>query len=330
MPSILAGVFAYAVVVGMAEHRPLQRAGGWRRALAVLMLPVVLLTAEEALKLVPDQDARGGLRDGLHPEHAVRDSRWWCRRRRRRILTGVHARGGARDAGETAPLLFTARLSSVHGSSGDLHGADQRRSRDADLQLLGKSPSRTRSTWRGRPRSCWSLMVLDHQRPQPRSLTRSPHPRTLGGTRAPASFGACSHGSKAELRQSDPNMTTQMLPRNANGSVRRSTARSRSSTTATSWPCGTRIVPIPRKGEITAFIGPSGCGKSTVLRCLNRMNDLDAGASGSRGTCTSADQDIYAPGVDPVAVRRHIGMVFQQPNPVRDERPQERRVRPAN
>src|SRR5215468_9749136 len=68
------------------------------------------------------------------------------------------------------------------------------------------------------------------------------------------------------------------------------------------------------KGTITAFIGPSGCGKSTALRCLNRMNDLVRGCK-IKGQVIFRGYDIYAPNVDPVAVRRHIGMVFQQPNP---------------
>jgi phosphate transport system ATP-binding protein len=72
-------------------------------------------------------------------------------------------------------------------------------------------------------------------------------------------------------------------------------------------------VPIT-KGTITAFIGPSGCGKSTVLRCLNRMNDLIRGFR-LEGQVLLNGHDIYAPEVDPVAVRRTIGMVFQQPNP---------------
>jgi phosphate transport system ATP-binding protein len=68
------------------------------------------------------------------------------------------------------------------------------------------------------------------------------------------------------------------------------------------------------KGTVTAFIGPSGCGKSTVLRCLNRMNDLIRGFH-LKGHVVFRGQDIYASHIDPVAVRRHIGMVFQQPNP---------------
>ncbi len=68
------------------------------------------------------------------------------------------------------------------------------------------------------------------------------------------------------------------------------------------------------KHEITALIGPSGCGKSTLLRCLNRMNDLIPGAQ-VHGKVTYHDLDIYAPDVDPIEVRRRIGMVFQKPNP---------------
>jgi phosphate transport system ATP-binding protein len=68
------------------------------------------------------------------------------------------------------------------------------------------------------------------------------------------------------------------------------------------------------KNEITALIGPSGCGKSTVLRCLNRMNDLVVGAR-VEGRVTYHGKNVYDRGVDPIAVRTHIGMVFQKPNP---------------
>ena len=68
------------------------------------------------------------------------------------------------------------------------------------------------------------------------------------------------------------------------------------------------------RNEITALIGPSGCGKSTLLRCFNRMNDL---VPGSRidGQVLYHGQDLYAPAVDAIEVRRRIGMVFQRPNP---------------
>jgi phosphate transport system ATP-binding protein len=72
-------------------------------------------------------------------------------------------------------------------------------------------------------------------------------------------------------------------------------------------------IDIP-KNHVTALIGPSGCGKSTFLRCLNRMNDHIAGAE-IRGRVVMDGEDIYGPDVDPVDLRRRVGMVFQKSNP---------------
>ena len=68
------------------------------------------------------------------------------------------------------------------------------------------------------------------------------------------------------------------------------------------------------KNKVTALIGPSGCGKSTMLRCFNRMNDLVASARVD-GQIFYHGQNLYDDGIDPVEVRRRIGMVFQKPNP---------------
>ncbi|MBI5649814.1 MAG: phosphate ABC transporter ATP-binding protein [Chloroflexi bacterium] len=68
------------------------------------------------------------------------------------------------------------------------------------------------------------------------------------------------------------------------------------------------------QNKITAIIGPSGCGKSTLLRCFNRMNELIPNVR-IDGKLFFAGQDLYAPGVDPVEVRKRVGMVFQKPNP---------------
>jgi phosphate transport system ATP-binding protein len=68
------------------------------------------------------------------------------------------------------------------------------------------------------------------------------------------------------------------------------------------------------RNEVTAMIGPSGCGKSTLLRCLNRMNDLIPTAE-VEGELLYHGEDLYGSGVDPVQVRKLIGMVFQKPNP---------------
>ena len=69
------------------------------------------------------------------------------------------------------------------------------------------------------------------------------------------------------------------------------------------------------RGKVTAFIGPSGCGKSTLLRSINRMNDLIESCT-LKGRVLFDGVDLYAPTVDPVEVRRRIGMEFQQPNPL--------------
>ncbi len=71
---------------------------------------------------------------------------------------------------------------------------------------------------------------------------------------------------------------------------------------------------IIRRNRITALIGPSGCGKSTFIRSLNRMHEIVPGAR-VEGRVTLDGEDIYAPEVDPVRVRRRVGMVFQKPNP---------------
>jgi phosphate transport system ATP-binding protein len=72
-------------------------------------------------------------------------------------------------------------------------------------------------------------------------------------------------------------------------------------------------VDIPAKG-VTAVIGPSGCGKSTFIRCLNRMHELVPSAR-AEGRVELDGEDVYAPDVDPVLLRRRVGMVFQKPNP---------------
>jgi phosphate transport system ATP-binding protein len=68
-------------------------------------------------------------------------------------------------------------------------------------------------------------------------------------------------------------------------------------------------------GKVTAFIGPSGCGKSTLLRCFNRMNDLVPVARIGAGSVKVHGADIYGQNVDPIELRKHVGMVFQKSNP---------------
>ncbi|MEW6603407.1 MAG: phosphate ABC transporter ATP-binding protein PstB [Thermoproteota archaeon] len=69
-----------------------------------------------------------------------------------------------------------------------------------------------------------------------------------------------------------------------------------------------------KENTVTALIGPSGCGKTTLIRCLNRMNEMTAGAA-VKGSVLLDDVDIYDKSVDPVIIKRRMGMVFQKPNP---------------
>ncbi len=79
--------------------------------------------------------------------------------------------------------------------------------------------------------------------------------------------------------------------------------------------CAVKDVSLPvYDKKVTAFIGPSGCGKTTFLRALNRMHDLSPNVK-VQGKVLLNDTDIYAPGVDPVVIRRSVGMVFQKPTP---------------
>ena len=83
------------------------------------------------------------------------------------------------------------------------------------------------------------------------------------------------------------------------------------------------------KQQITAVIGPSGCGKSTFIRCLNRMNDL-VGSAKVDGTILYHGEDIHDGDVDPVELRRRIGMVFQRANPFPKSDLRQRRFRPED
>ena len=90
-----------------------------------------------------------------------------------------------------------------------------------------------------------------------------------------------------------------------------------------------REVSLPiYSNEVTAIIGPSGCGKSTFIRCFNRMNDLVPGAKVHGKCCTTARISTETD-VDPVEVRRRIGMVFQKPNPFPEVDLRQRRLRAA-
>ena len=297
MPSILAGVFAYIVVVLVTGNFSAW-AGGF--ALSILMLPIVMLTAADAIRGVPQK-----MREASMAMGTTRTQMVWkvvLPTALPGILTGVML-AVARAAGETAPLLFTALFfdywphAAVHGADGFPRGLD--------LQLCRRTlPQSDRDGLAGGARFG-------------RAGPGRQHPRTSGLRpvgRAPLKVYPASR--EVRNRTSCPATRTidlRTVRHPSRSTASSSIAGSTTLTMAASWRL--RDVQIPMsQGTITAFIGPSGCGKSTALRCLNRMNDLVRGFR-FEGQVLLYGLDIYDDEVDPVAVRRNIGMVFQMPNP---------------
>ena len=301
-PSILAGVFAYGAVVLVT--------GGYSAvagavALSILMLPTIILTSEDAIRMVPAR-----MRDAAIGMGATRTQTVWMvllPTALPGILTGVML-AVARAAGETAPLLFTALFSNYWLWSG---GQRQPDAADgvtgcAHLQLRRHAVRRIRSNWPGRRpwfSCCSSSSPTSSARASRRDRSSTRRSRFMSSIETavdPAEPQRRRYASRRLGRRtmSDDVVIDCHIKRLA---LRHLQGRSR------------HAIPI-KKNSITAFIGPSGCGKSTVLRCLNRMNDLVRGFR-FEGHVRFRGRDIYDHSIDPVAVRRFIGMVFQQPNP---------------
>ena len=266
IPSIVAALFIYALFITIFGLGRSAIAVSF--ALVLLMLPTVLRSTEEMLKLVPD--FTGGLYalglqvedgpEGRHPD---------------RVQRHRHRRSARRGQGDGR-----------NGAAADL-GLVRRRN-----QLLADS------RYHGR--------FADHDQHRSR-----PGP----ATRLRAGLGGCMH---FDLHRdgAQPARPRHHAIQQAQGEMSR-------------WPNGSissldvfyggfhavedvSMTVEPR--TVTAFIGPSGCGKSTLLRTLNRMHEVIPGAY-VKGSVKLDGTDLYGSGVDPVAVRRVVGMVFQRPNP---------------
>ena len=235
------------------------------------------------------------------------------------ILTGT-VLAIARAAGETAPLLFTSL---------DLH----RNQRDADSAARAAEHPGRRSS------------------PTPSRPTRRPRARLGGRARAdgvrargePAARGSLLARSRRKLgamteeeRRDETRYASgrrERRSRSRSASRRRRPAARRVFDIAATSTSSTAATPALKgvnieiyKNLITAIIGPSGCGKSTFIRCLNRMNDLVPGVKRRRASSSTTASDLYGAGVDPVEVRRRIGMVFQKPEPVPEVDLRQRRL----
>ena len=291
VPSIIAGVFIYGTIVTsriLLGNAYSAVAGGV--ALAVLMLPTVIKTTDEGLKLVPDDLRRGAL--GVGASRFVTVVRITLPAALTPIATGV-VLGIARAAGETAPLIFRSVLTVLVGSAHA--GRDLRSNRDPlgdDLQLRDHALRISQRAGVGR------IVCARGDDPGPEPLL------SLAGAIC-CQINHFLHKTMTTLQQPQ---ATESHNADVALSLQNVTISYGNFEAVKNVYCE-----IPR-GKVTAFIGPSGCGKSTVLRSLNRMNDLIEGCS-LKGSILFGGVDLYGPRIDPVEVRRRIGMVFQQPNP---------------
>ena len=292
IPSIVAALFIYALWVSTIG---LQRVPfAVTLALVILMIPTVVRSTEEMLKLVPNE-----LREA---SYALGVPKWKTIMKVvlptafSGIITGILL-GLARVMGETAPLIILGPYTKVIAS--DLFGG-----------LMATLPTMINND-RGEN-------LAAGRRP---GLGRRPHPH-------PAHLRAQPAGPVHRPLQQGQGLTTGAT-RRTRTATRPTASEKRQKATDTMAKRidvkdldiyygdfkaveGVTMTVEPR--SVTSFIGPSGCGKSTVLRTLNRMHEVIPGAR-VEGSVMLDDQDLYASSMDPVAVRRTVGMVFQRPNP---------------
>ena len=342
VPSIIMGLFIFVVFTLPLGANGLIGFGG-SLALACLMLPIVIRSSEEMLRLVPD--------DLRQASYALGNRKW------RTIMTVVlpAALGGmvsgimlavARAAGETAPLLFT--IGAARRINWNVFDGPNTALSAADLEQLAE-PVRPgpEPGLGGRAHPGAAGVRVDRHRP-PRLVPILPQERVSPMSTTPhepvrfSCLGPRSRGPRAPtpIRSPPPGgIVHDPRPRDRHlrADRRRPPRAPAPSRPARRARRPSRLPPVVfdvadvnvyyggfrairdanlqiRQHEITAFIGPSGCGKSTMLRCFDRMNDLIEGAR-VEGTILYHGVDLYGPKIDPVEVRKRIGMVFQKPNP---------------
>ena len=324
IPSIVAGLFAYALFALILG--PGIRLGVMGSiALTVLMIPIVIRSAEEILKIVPNH-----LREA---SYALGTPKWKTITKivlptaLAGMITGVML-AVARIIGETAPLLVTTGVvDSINSESGQRPDAEPRR---LCLQRVQEPRRPTRAFLRprldggagpdpdrhdsepGRPLRVPPIRDRDPlaqwKRKTERCLKRSRTRRPLQTRRTRRRPRLRAGPSRPSSPPTRPRSRPPPAPRPSAWSPPTS-----ASTTATSKRSRASTMTI-EPNKVTALIGSCGCGKTTFLRSINRMHELTAGAR-AEGVITIDGQNIYEPNVDPVRVRRMVGMVFQQPNP---------------
>ncbi len=287
VPSIVAGLFIYAFWLLALGFQFSGFAGAL--ALVILMLPVVVRNSEEMLKLVPSELREASYALGVPKWRTI--TKVVLPTAFSGIVTGI-VLGIARAMGETAPLLL----------------------------LVGTNPKINFDPF--------SLSLTD---PNPNPMTTLPTyifeqlTTAAGSTTAPAFYRAWAaalvltdHHHHVVERAGAVRRPVHQGPRLATRRTRIAMAKSIDVSDLNVYYGkflaveGVSMTVEPR--SVTAFIGPSGCGKSTFLRTLNRMHEVIPGAR-VEGKVLLDGEDIYHSSVDPVNVRRTIGMVFQRPNP---------------
>ena len=296
VPSIVYGILGLAFLVrGLGLGRVLL-AGAM--ILALLVLPTVIISSREALRAVPDSIRQGGL--------ALGATRW-------QVTFRVGAAGGAaghRDRVDPRPLARDRRVGTagadrrahVRGvrpvAARRLHGPAR-----PDLPVDRTAAAGVQVARRRRDHRAPRHTADDERRrdPAPQQVPEEVVNPDMDATAAPIRVGA------QEALSASP-----ALPPIENREV---VFGIRSGSVHYGSHLALKEVDIDiYRNFVTAFIGPSGCGKSTFLRCLNRLNDLIPTAKVG-GDVHYHGEDLYASTVDPVEVRKRIGMVFQKPNP---------------
>ncbi len=302
VPSIIMGLFIFAIWVLHFGYSGL--AGAF--ALGCLMLPIVIRSTDEMLKLVPNSLREGELRPRRHqgPRHRHGGVAGGGRRDRQRRPAG----GGPGRGGDGA--------AAVHHPGGD-HSELERVQRHQHVTAVADLRERVVAV-RRRPGPRLGRGAHAHRARLYPDGRRPVHYRTI---RPVPALGRSWNSSLS--RTSPPSSTSPPTSRSPSrwSAGRRTHRRARTVFHAQGVSCYygsfravTDVSLDIYEHEITAFIGPSGCGKTTVLRTLNRMNDLVVGAH-VEGQVSYRGEPLYDKGVSPIAVRRRIGMVFQKPNP---------------
>ena len=334
VPSIVMGLFIYTLWVLRFKA---QSGFAGALALACLMLPIVIRSTEEMLRLVPDELRQAS--DALGARSGGRPSRSCCRRRSPGIISGCAARrrpGRRRDGAAAVHDRRRPRPVNTERLLGHEH-----RAVGADLPEHPDAIRRRPASGRGAPRSRWSRSCSSSRiaarssssrfdadaREPDRTVRRSDdEPGHERGRRladreqraspTPSTCATTPPGRTRDRAGATVRLVADGRPTSRRPPPRRCFELRRRRRLLRLVPGRPRRQPADRAGnQITAFIGPSGCGKTTFLRCFNRMNDLIPGRPGrGQGRATTASTST-TPDVDPIEVRRRIGMVFQKPNP---------------